>query len=110
VALSIQLTLSDETAISFVRFKVINNDTGEEEPIYLLRNIPHTYVPNTTGYTVMADCKSSKKMNNGKWKLRIIGDKNSKPKPAFELIAENLKNVQEFTGVYTPNKHMLLFR
>jgi hypothetical protein len=58
----------------------------------------------------MAECKSSKKVNPGKWKLRIVGDKGSKAKPAYELIPESLKNVLEFPAVYFPNKYLQLFK
>ena len=58
----------------------------------------------------MAECKSSKKVNSGKWKLRLVGDKGSKVKPAYELLSESIKNVQEFPGIYSPNKYMQLFK
>ena len=44
--LSIQLFLNEENVSSSVRFKIINNDTNEEDQIFLLRNVPRIYTPN----------------------------------------------------------------
>jgi hypothetical protein len=85
---------------------VIDNDTNKEIDHSFFRVKPKKYLPNTNGYTVVAECKSPNTKINGRWKMRLISYPVSIPEP----LTISKYNVQDFNEIYTPNKHNVLFR
>lgn len=57
------------------------------------------------GYTVIVDCRSPHKVPGGKFQVRIISSSKQ-----VSVQHENTKHVADFEDIYTPNRHMLLFR
>ncbi|KAJ3076534.1 hypothetical protein HDU98_002522 [Podochytrium sp. JEL0797] len=90
---------------------MFNNDTGKEQP-HIFHNIKsHLVVPNTNGYTLLADCRTVAARPTGKWKLRLISEPTHiypPDKPPTEMSTKPI--TQDFEESYVQNKHNVLFR
>ncbi|KAJ3405384.1 hypothetical protein HDU80_001467, partial [Chytriomyces hyalinus] len=101
--LSVSLYVPDSMQ-STTCLRMFNNDTGAELP-HIFHNLKSSkFLPNNTGYSLLADCRTSTAKPSGKWKLRFI----TEPGPLFPVERPipdmSLKPItQDFEEIYLQN-------
>ncbi|KAH6594261.1 hypothetical protein BASA50_006733 [Batrachochytrium salamandrivorans] len=99
-----------ESMQSVTCVRVINNDTGYEIPSVFFSVLPQLYQPTKSGYTILADTRTSTIARQAtRWKLRIVS--NSIPQSLSDKEIVSIKpTVQDFEEPYVHNKRYTLFR
>jgi len=90
--------------------KVINNDTGEEIKTLFTNIIPQVLQKNKLGYTFVALASSGiTSTPAGKYRLRIIADKDPLPYPMRESVNSSfvIKDIRDY---YVPNRYNRVFK
>ena len=90
--------------------RVIDNDTGDELPRVFQRVTPQLMQPNKSGYTLVAEARSSGSIQPaGKFRLRMIGSSEPLPVPYKDRINTHF-STRELRDYYVPNKYKIIFR
>mmetsp|Transcript_1899 Transcript_1899/g.2664 ORF Transcript_1899/g.2664 Transcript_1899/m.2664 type:complete len:639 (-) Transcript_1899:87-2003(-) len=103
--ISATLSVASVEASPYLRFVVLDNDTGSYTCYMLGRVNAVTMQPNTAGYTMLAYARPPKLLPPSRWSLTVICDF---ALDAFTTVP--LTESKSFTGNYIPNKNGVLCR
>lgn len=99
------LHIMDSSLNPHILLQWVNNDTMETTQNLLLDAAPRPVPHNESGYSLTASIKLPKDVIPGKWRINFIS---SVPLEEFNL--SPMKEISSFSGSYTPNVNLILFR
>jgi len=89
---------------------VINNDTFQEVKTVFRRVIPQVLSKNKSGYTFVVTAYTENVITAGKFKLRVIGERDPLPSPTKEKFVNSSFHCHESRDYYVPNRYNRIFR
>jgi hypothetical protein len=88
---------------------MLDNDTGIEVDALASPFSSVTLGPNKAGYTIFAETKAVQSRPSTKWKYRLFTSNLGTLAVEKDYLSTKM-SVQDFSEIYVPNKHNILFR